>query len=727
MRLLSRSLSAKIVVAIAAVTALAIGALTWLAVTRAADAQRSAVHQSLGDLAEQRAGDVSRTNVKYSEIAGAMAAQAATVPSADRTTFKQLIQGISKTHNELNGVYYQFEHDQFGKDADYAGQETPTGMFAPYWYWEEGKLVYAPADDSEDPLDGNDWWAVPKTTLTQAVIDPYVDPNNGVMMTSYVHPILTGKTFRGVAGVDYALSDVQKFVGGLKVLDSGYSFLVTGGGKFITAEKKGWAGKATLARLKRDDLEPMRKAIAAGKPGQIEAADPFGDAASIVTWAPVDPGGWALVTVAPRDEAMAPVTELRNRLLLIGAIALIVTLGVLAFLINRLLAPLGALVERLRALARDDAPELAAGLTAMADGDLTREVAPSTEPLHVRGQDGVAIATIALNDVIERTREATEAYEQTRAGLAAMVGDVAEGAAQVAGTSQQVAGTSAQAGTSAEEIAGAMTDVARGAERQVEMIHSANAGAGRVADAVRDSATHAQATADAARSARDLAQDGAARAAEATAAMEQVREVSAAVEQAIAALADRSGKISGIAEAITGIAKQTNLLALNAAIEAARAGDQGRGFAVVAEQVRVLAAEVQEAAAAIGELTEAIESETAHTVETVSAGSERADASALVVTEAQQAFAAIAAAIDDVTARAQEISAVAERVAVDTEAVQRDIAEVAAVAEQSSASSEQVSASAHESTDATRQIAGAAERLTGAATNLDSLVSRFRR
>lgn len=65
-------------------------------------------------------------------------------------------------------------------------------------------------------------------------------------------------------------------------------------------------------------------------------------------------------------------------------------------------------------------------------------------------------------------------------------------------------------------------------------------------------------------------------------------------------LHEKLNSIKGMSELIGNVAQQTGLLSLNASITAEKAGDgNGRAFAVIAEEVRVLAASAEEAAATI--------------------------------------------------------------------------------------------------------------------------------
>lgn len=82
-------------------------------------------------------------------------------------------------------------------------------------------------------------------------------------------------------------------------------------------------------------------------------------------------------------------------------------------------------------------------------------------------------------------------------------------------------------------------------------------------------------------------------------------------------LEKRSGEITDIISAISGISGKTNLLALNASIEAARAGNAGKGFAVVAEEIRDLSEQTQEQTNSISALVHEIQSQIMETVKEI--------------------------------------------------------------------------------------------------------------
>jgi len=488
---------------------------------------------------------------------------------------------------------------------------------------------------------------------------------------------------------------------------------------------------ADLVRYRKAQLEHQPQAaaqtakridtrLAAYAPFAIDAADRANHRAITAAWGeykqlqPTDPqavkdfraiedriAAWMAHNerFADAEAADAHDTFTSARTLVIAAliVAVLLSIAIAMIITTRIRRTVADVLDRLGTLRDHCTADLRSALQAISRGDLTQTVTPVTPPITRIPGDELGDAAIAVNDIREATFASVEAYNDTRAELAAMIGQISSTATSVSSASQQMAATSEETGRATNEIAEAITEVATGATRQVGMV-----------EATRDAA---QATRGVAGEAGTVAAAGAQAAQRATTAMGAVRDSGSDVSSAIQALAAKSDEVNGIAATIAGIAEQTNLLALNAAIEAARAGEQGKGFAVVAEEVRKLAEESQHAAASIGDLICEIQTETGRAVEVVEASASRSREGAQVVDEARAAFQRITDVIATISDRVEEIYQAAN--------------EVASVAEQSSASTEQVSASTQETSASTEQIAASAQELAGSARELEELVARF--
>jgi methyl-accepting chemotaxis protein len=202
---------------------------------------------------------------------------------------------------------------------------------------------------------------------------------------------------------------------------------------------------------------------------------------------------------------------------------------------NALLATVGDAMEEMRQT-----------VTALADGDLTRDITRPMPGLFDDTKTAVNATLARLREVIGEVRSNTDA--------------LASAAVQISSTAQSLSQGATEQASSVEETSAAVEEM--------------NA-------SIAQNAENAKVTDSMARKAAGEASEG-----------------GKAVGQTVQAMKAIATKI-GI---IDDIAYQTNLLALNAAIEAARAGEHGKGFAVVAAEVRKLAERSQVAAQEIGEL-----------------------------------------------------------------------------------------------------------------------------
>jgi methyl-accepting chemotaxis protein len=330
---------------------------------------------------------------------------------------------------------------------------------------------------------------------------------------------------------------------------------------------------------------------------------------------PFAPWNWVIVGSTHVDEVVAESTALRNRYVAFGLAALVI-FAVLLFLLVR------AIVTRPLTRARDSAMQIA-------EGDLT-------VTMDAAQQDEIGRLAAAMNAISHK--------------LSSVVGDVRDGAEQIATASQEISTGNLDLCSRTEEQAASLAATAMSMEE--------------LTVTVRQNADNARQANQMALSASEVAQQGGA--------------MVAKVVDTMASINQSSRKIVDIISVIDGIAFQTNILALNAAVEAARAGEQGRGFAVVASEVRNLA---QRSAAAAKEIKQLI-----------GASVDQVDAGSKLVAGAGTTMDEVLASVSRVTDIMAEITAASIEQTSGIEHVNQSIGKMDEVTQQNAALVEQASA-----------------------------------
>ncbi len=707
--------------------------------------------------------------------------------SNDRQEVLDILQHLLQRHPEGLGFDVGYEPNAFdGRDSDFAG--TPghdaSGRFVPYWNVLTGQPTLDPMVD----YDTSDYYLIPKNTQKAVVIEPFL--YEGVLLTSFMAPILSADgSFRGVAGMDISLQSLDDQVSQVKILDTGYAFMVSNSGIFVAYPDKQAIGNLTLAQLSEQNADPkladLAAAVAAGEEGYIETLDPLSKKSVLMFYAPIQTANWGLVVVAPVDEMFGSVNALRNILLIIGALAIVLLAVIVTLIATSVVKPVTALKAAVARLAEGDLnvslkidsqdelgqmgeafnlmlsswQELAHNMTRIADGDLTVSIQAKSD------QDimGNAFQKMVLNlrqviqllaDSANSVDSASEQLVDTARQAGYATGQIATTIQQVAKGINQEADSVSKTAASVEQMSRAINGVAQGAQEQAAAVARASTATVDINTTVDQVSADANDSSKQAKNAAETARLGVKTVQETIDDMNSIKAKVGLSAQKVKEMGQRSQQIGLIVETIDDIAGQTNLLALNAAIEAARAGEHGKGFAVVADEVRKLAERSSTATREIGSLIKGIQQTVAEAVAAmdegtgeVERGAERAGQSgeslqniltAIETVNAQVEKIAAAAlkmrdasgnlveAMDSVSAVVEENTAATEEISSSSGEVSSAIENVASVSEENSAAVEEVSASAMEMNNQVETVNASAQALASMALELRQVVNRFK-
>jgi len=484
---------------------------------------------------------------------------------------------------------------------------------------------------------------------------PY-DVANGMPASFFAKPVFNAQGRKiGVLALQLPSERLDAVVGDRRGLGQSGEVVVVGSDTMLRSDSTFTPDNDALVTA---FVTPVLDAALAGTPTNGETTS-YRATDMLVAAAPITTLGqpWAAVAIMATDEVLAPVTNMRNMMLAIGA-GLLAVVAALGLLFSRTITkPITRLTDTMEALAKGDLEVEVRG------ADRTDELGAMARAVEVFRENGQKVAQMTeaeaaqvLANQAERARM-MESLQRAFGNVvdAAIAGDFSRRVdAEFAdaelnalarsvnslvetvdrGLSETGSVLAALADTNLTQrvrgdyegaFARLKTDTNAVAEKLGEILGQLRTTSGALktatgeilagANDLSERTTRQAATIEETSAVMEkLAGTVLDNARKAEAASVQAKSVSAAAEEgghvmaqatdAMDRITASSAKISNIIGLIDDIAFQTNLLALNASVEAARAGDAGKGFAVVAVEVRRLAQSAASASADVKVLIE---------------------------------------------------------------------------------------------------------------------------
>lgn len=292
--------------------------------------------------------------------------------------------------------------------------DLETFYFSPYCHrQQDGRLVHTILGDASYPYFGMDWHQIPKELNRPVWTEPYFDEGGGeIVMATYSVPFYRErdgtKRLQGIVTADISLAWLSTMVSGIRPYRSGYAFLISQNGVFITHPDSRLIMRHTLFSVAEErgaeGLRQVGKEMVRGGEGLVALDNGvLYKKRSWLYYAPLRSIGWSLGIVIADDELFADVKRLGREVIAIGAAGLLlIALTVMGFA-HRITRPLRSLAETTVEIARGN---LDVELPTLRSRDEIGRLAVSFEGMRV-----------ALKEYVKNLTETTAAKERIESEL----------------------------------------------------------------------------------------------------------------------------------------------------------------------------------------------------------------------------------------------------------------------------------------------------------------------
>jgi sigma-B regulation protein RsbU (phosphoserine phosphatase) len=263
------------------------------------------------------------------------------------------LQSVLKSNKTIYGSAVAYEPNFFPKRGLY---------YAPYVY-RQGDLISTTSLGSENyEYFFMDWYQIPKMTQAPYWSEPYFDEGGAnVLMTTYSVPFYTYKngirSFSGVVTVDVSLEFLTQIMSNVKILDTGYAFLISRNGVIITHPNKKYVMNESIFSIAKANNQPgMREVgrnMVQGK-SNFASADfksKYHAGKLWINYKSLPSSHWSIGVIYPESEMLASLRKINIILLFLVIIGLSLLSIFITRIINSITNPLKHLANSARLIA----------------------------------------------------------------------------------------------------------------------------------------------------------------------------------------------------------------------------------------------------------------------------------------------------------------------------------------------------------------------------------------